>query len=114
MDVKTAYLNAPIDCEIFMEQLDGFEIPSNCEEVLVYKLNKSLYGLKQSGRNWNGMLHSCLLENSFLQSGVDNCVYVKQTEDKVIVIVIWVDDLTIGASNDLLLQDTKNMLQDKM
>ena len=113
MDVKTAYLNAPIDCEIFMEQPEGFEIPSNCEEVLVYKLNKSLYGLKQSGRNWNGMLHSYLLENNFVQSGVDNCVYVKQIEDKVTVIVIWVDDLIIGASNDLLLHDTKNMLKDR-
>ena len=25
MDVKTAYLNAPIDCEIYIEQLEGFE-----------------------------------------------------------------------------------------
>jgi len=51
MDVKTAYLNAPIDCEIFMEQPEGFEVSSKCDDVLVYKLNKSLYGLKQSGRN---------------------------------------------------------------
>ena len=25
IDVKTAYLNAPIDCEIFMEQPEGYE-----------------------------------------------------------------------------------------
>ena len=67
MDVKTAYLNAPIDCEIYMEQPEGFAVPSNSEDVLVCKLNKSLYGLKQSGRNWNGMLHSYLYENSFVQ-----------------------------------------------
>lgn len=24
MDVKTAYLNAPIDCEIYMDQAEGF------------------------------------------------------------------------------------------
>ena len=113
MDVKTAYLNAPIDCEIFMEQPEGFEVPSNSEEVLVCKLNKSLYGLKQSGRNWNGMLHNFLSENNFIQSDVDNCVYVKQIDDKMIVIVIWVDDLIIGASNDLLLCETKNMLKER-
>ena len=51
MDVKTAYLNAPIDCEIFMEQLEGYEKAGKNGEKLVYKLRKSLYGLKQSGRN---------------------------------------------------------------
>lgn len=53
MDVKTAYLHAPIDCEIYMEQPEGFEKKSKTGEKLVCKLNKSLYGLKQSGRNWN-------------------------------------------------------------
>ena len=28
MDVKTAHLNAPIDCEIYMDQAEGFEVPS--------------------------------------------------------------------------------------
>ena len=64
MDVKTAYLNAPIDCEIYMEQDEGFEIQSE-NGRLVYKLNKSLYGLKQSGRNWNSLLHSYLQANKF-------------------------------------------------
>ena len=36
MDVKTAYLNAPIDCEIYMDQAEGFETPSlNKSERLV-------------------------------------------------------------------------------
>ena len=52
MDVKTAYLNAPIDCELYVEQPEGFIKYSETGERLVCKLNKSLYGLKQSGRNW--------------------------------------------------------------
>ena len=51
MDVKTAYLNAPIDCEIYMDQAKGFEVPSENGGRLVYKLNKSLYSLRHSGRN---------------------------------------------------------------
>ena len=51
MDVKTAYLNAPIDCEIYLDQPEGFQIENKDGKRLVYKLNKSLYGLKQSGRN---------------------------------------------------------------
>ena len=41
MDVKTAYLHAPMDCEVYMEQPEGFEIKSKTEEHLVCKLNKS-------------------------------------------------------------------------
>ena len=51
VDIKTAYLHTPVDCEIYMDEAKGFETPSDSEEKLVYKLNKSLYGLKQSGRN---------------------------------------------------------------
>lgn len=49
MDVKTAYLHAPIDCEVYTEQPEGSEVKSETEEKLVCKLDKSLYGLKQSG-----------------------------------------------------------------
>ena len=76
MDVKTAYLNAPIDCEIYMEQAEGFEVQRE-KGKLVYKLNKSLYGLKQSGRNWNSLLHSYLQANKFAQSPTDHCVYIR-------------------------------------
>ena len=48
MDVVTAFLNAPLEEEIFMKQAPGFE--EKGKEQLVCKLNKSLYGLKQSSR----------------------------------------------------------------
>ena len=50
MDIKTAYLNADIDEEIFMQQPDGFEIYNDQGNPFVCKLNKSLHGLKQSCR----------------------------------------------------------------
>ena len=76
MDVKTVYLNAPIDCEIYIDQAEGFQAPSSSHGRLVYKVKqKSLYGLKQSGRNWSNVLHSLLLDNQFVQSPVDNCMY---------------------------------------
>ena len=63
MDVKTAYLNANIDCEIYMEQPKEYEEKGANGETYVYKLRKSIYGLKQSGRNWNKMLQEHLLQN---------------------------------------------------
>ena len=75
MDVKTAYLHAPIDCELYIEQAEGFEVFSDSGERLVYRINKSLSGLKQSGRNWNSMLHNYLMENNFLYKVVLITVY---------------------------------------
>ena len=46
----TAFLNAPIDCELYVEQPKRFVIKGDSGENLVLKLKKSLYGLKQSGR----------------------------------------------------------------
>ena len=102
MDVKTAYLHAPIDYEIFVEQPEGFKT-----NKLVYRQNK--YGLKQSGRNWNKMLHECLIRNDFIQNPADHCVYMKQNER--LLIVSWVDNLIIAADKVISLSNVKKMLR---
>jgi len=51
MDVITAFLNGKLEEEIYMEQPDGYIQPG--QEHLICKLQKSLYGLKQSSRRWN-------------------------------------------------------------
>ena len=57
MDVKTAFLNAEIDSEIFVEQPEGYVNFDQTGKPLYFKLKKSLYGLKQSSRLWNSKLH---------------------------------------------------------
>ena len=42
MDVKTAYLNAPIDCELYIDQPEGYERKGSNGEKLVCELKKSL------------------------------------------------------------------------
>lgn len=111
MDVKTAYLHAPMDCEVYMEQPEGFESKSETGEHLVCKLNKSLYGLKQSGRNWNMLLHEHLTENGFVQNDADHCVYSSESKNGKVILLVWVDDLIIAASNNTLLSDVKEMLK---
>lgn len=46
MDVKTAYLNGPIDCDIYMEQPEGFQKVGKNGKKLVCKLKKSLVSNK--------------------------------------------------------------------
>ena len=110
MDVKTAYLNAPIDCEIYMEQPEGYEVKSTTNEKLVCKLERSLYGLKQSGRNWNKVLHDYLTKNEFVQNQADHCVYTREMEHNKVILVIWIDDLIIAASDENALTGVKDML----
>ena len=55
LDVRTAYLNAPLEHEIYMKMPPGYsEDEGDDGEVL--KLEKALYGLKQAGRMWHQKL----------------------------------------------------------
>ncbi|KAL0433079.1 UNVERIFIED_CONTAM: Retrovirus-related Pol polyprotein from transposon TNT 1-94 [Sesamum latifolium] len=60
MDVKTAFLHGDLEEQIYMEQPDGFTQPGH--EHLVCKLKKSLYGLKQSPRQWYKRFDSYMLQ----------------------------------------------------
>ena len=113
MDFKSAYLNAEVDCEIFLEQPKGFINKNDNNEDLVLKLKKSLYGLKQSGRMWNNLLHSFLVDLGFLRSEAENCVYVRCTEGAKIIIIVWVDDLIIAGSNLDAVEQVKEKLKQK-
>lgn len=72
-DVKTAYLNAEIDEEIYIEPSEGFEDP----EGKVWRLKKCLYGLKQSARVWNQTLTAALKTIGFIQATSDPCLYTR-------------------------------------
>ena len=77
---------------------------------LVCKLKKSLYGLKQSGRNWYKLLHGSLVEKGFEQSQADHCVYQKTDENSTVLIMFWVDDIIICASDAEVLNSVKMIL----
>jgi len=53
MDVETAFLNAPVRGDVYVKQPQGYERRGPNGEELVCRLNRSLYGLKDSPHNWN-------------------------------------------------------------
>lgn len=107
MDVKTAYLHAPIEEEIYINAPKGYQTSN---PNLVWKLQKSLYGLKQSGRNWNATLHNHLKDNGFAQSMADPCLFTKSIDSATIYLLVWVDDIVLASSDPDLMADTKSHL----
>jgi hypothetical protein len=54
MDVKSSFLNGNLEEEVYIEQLEGFQLTNKGDYVC--KLNKTLYGLKQAPRAWYARL----------------------------------------------------------
>ena len=92
MDVQTAFLNGEPQEEVYMRQPEGCEVEG--KEHQVCKLHKSIYGLKQSPRCWNHVLHKYLKELELHQNSSDPCLYVSIT-DSTLIVAVYVDDLVL-------------------
>ena len=97
MDVKTAFLHGELEEDIYMEQPEGFVVPG--KENLVCRLKKSLYGLKQSPRQWYKRFDSFMLSQKFRRSNYDSCVYLKVVDGSAIYLLLYVDDMLIAAKD---------------
>ena len=93
MDVVTAFLNGTINEEIYMEQPPGYI--KKGEKDLVCKLNRSIYGLKQSSRCWNTVFKQYMKSINFIQSIADPCIFISGEEANLTIIAVYVDDLII-------------------
>ena len=87
-DVKTAFLNGTLDETVFMEQPEGFEDGTD----RVCKLNRSLYGLKQSPCNWNARFNEFLAAEDFVATAEDTCVFVRKADNDLMIVCLYVDD----------------------
>ena len=79
---------------------------------VVWRLRKSLYGLKQSGKNWNDFIHKFFVDNDFQQFEADPCVYYHVDENGFLVIVVWVDDIILTGTSDDYVIKIKQLLKD--
>ncbi|KAM2792749.1 hypothetical protein PS2_004362 [Malus domestica] len=92
LDVKSAFLNGVLEEEMYVEQLEGFQVQG--EEEKVYRLNKALYGLKQAPRAWNSRIDNYLHQNGFQKYPYEHSVYMKNgTKWEFLIICLYVDDL---------------------
>ncbi len=79
------------------------------KEILVCKLKRSLYGLKQSLRMWCQILDSFEMRLGILRSEWDHYVYYKQG-DHFLDITLYVDDILFFGNSKNVLCDLKSYL----
>jgi len=91
-----------------MDQPEGFIVPG--KEEYVCKLKRSLYGLKQSPRQWNKRFDSFMLAHSFKRSKYDSCVYIKHVNGSPIYLLLYVDDMLIAAKSKIEITKLKKLL----
>jgi hypothetical protein len=112
-DVDAAFLNAPIDEEVYVHMPPGFKKYDENGEPLVLLLKRSLYGLVQSPRNWSNTLHEFLVSEGMVRSPSDPCVYTKVTPDGIVIIGAYVDDLIFTGSDSSGVEHMRKALSDR-
>ncbi|KAH9101333.1 hypothetical protein LEN26_015722, partial [Aphanomyces euteiches] len=108
MDVQTAFLNGNLQETLYMKQPPGYVQPGS--EHLVCRLNKSIYGLKQSSREWNSPLDSYFKSQRFTQLKSDPCIYFRRTPQGLVLVGVYVDDFILLSTHSNLMDSTKRAL----
>lgn len=110
LDVKSAFLNGPLEEEVYVLQPPGFVLRGSEEKV--FKLKKALYGLKQAPRAWNKRIDSFLLQLGFVKCSVEHGIYISgKNEGELLLICLYVDDLLITGSVPKQIEDLKRKLK---
>ncbi|KAG8472010.1 hypothetical protein CXB51_036502 [Gossypium anomalum] len=112
LDVKTAFLHGELEEDIYMQQPEGFTISE--KEDYVCLLKKSLYGLKQSPRQWYKRFDSFMTSHDFKRISLDNCIYFKKNSDgSFVYLLLYVDDMLIAAKDKGEIRKVKAQLSEE-
>jgi len=106
MDVKTTFLHCDLKECIYMVQPIGYINQTYPEHVCLLK--KSLYGLKQSPRQWYKKFDSFVLGIGFERSKYDNCFYFILPNIHV-YLLLYVDDILIISKSKEKISELKAM-----
>jgi hypothetical protein len=115
IDVDTAYLNGDLSEPNYMEMPKGFERSDSNGNPLVAKLQKALYGLHQSGREWYFTLRKFLLSQGFSEFKSEPCAYAKIDPDtkQFIFVFVYVDDILICSPDKGAIERTKQVIRSR-
>ncbi|MDR3678315.1 MAG: reverse transcriptase domain-containing protein [Flavipsychrobacter sp.] len=112
MDVGTAFLNADLTEDIYMDIPEFYDLDAELaqlptdhalksvpREQIKCRLKKAIYGLKQSPRKWNENIDKFLRSMGYEPLLSDPCLYLYRTDDETSLIAVYVDDILIASSS---------------
>lgn len=94
LDIETAFLNGPLDQELYVRQPKGYE---RGDKRPLLRLLRAVYGLRQAARQWILELVKLMDTMGIHQSVADPCLFMKHTDGTRTYLLIYVDDLLLVA-----------------
>ena len=110
LDVQTAFLNANVEEEVYVNMAPGYETYDKSGVPFFMKLKKSPYGLRQSPKNWFGTMDDHLSNIGFHSLKSDPCVSVLEDKTGTAILTLYVDDILLLDNNKQLLVNLKKQL----
>ena len=95
-------MQAPIENDVFVEMPRLYASPGK-----VWKLKRSIYGLKDSPRNYFLHTKKQLEHLGFTQSASDPCLFISDT----VICLIYVDDALLVYENERAVDDLTNKMK---
>ena len=75
-------------------------------------MKKALYGLKQAPRAWYGRIDSFLTSMGFAKSKVDPNLSYKVVEDEPVILLLYVDDLSLKGNEKHIMERKKKLAEE--
>lgn len=80
--------------------------------TLVCKFKKSLYGLEQASCVWDGNIHNLFRSCGFTSHEVEHDLYIFHQDGKILIIVLYMDDLLLTSHCTSMINALKQQLED--
>ncbi|OWZ01655.1 reverse transcriptase [Phytophthora megakarya] len=96
-DNNAAYRNALLAIKQYLEEVEGY--PSE-ENGMIYMINKAVYGLRQSGREWNSEVNSWLIRFGFKRCATEPYLYFYNQDGEFALVLLYVDDILCATRNE--------------
>ena len=78
--------------------------------LMLCRLRKSLYGLKQASRQWYAKLSEILFQRGYTHSENDHSLFCKKNAQSVVFLAVYVDDILLTGNDEVEIISLKAIL----